>query len=179
MADELLPSPTGDFPLPPVPLTPEQDDLCRRMDELYALYNLHVKPSDMFRGALFASRGECRSNPDWIAQAAHSLREVLDPILRSRRGPGTGTVFIPDDRRTVFEKYGSATVDPRVLDEVGRVYNRLSDVAHHNRNLSTISDLNQLIDDFERSMGQALTRQTDLHDAFDRILGEDPSQVIS
>ena len=176
MADELLPSPTGDVSLPPVLLTPQQDDLCRRMDELYAPYNLHVKPSDMFRGALFASRGECRNNPDWIAQAAHSLREVLDPILRSRRGPGTGTIYIPDDSRTVFERYGSATVAPSVLDEVGRVYNRLSDAAHHNRNATARPVYEQLLTDFERCMGRALTRQLDLHSEIDEFLRGGPPQ---
>ncbi len=170
-------TPVGDTPLPPVRLTSEQEDLCRRLDELYQPYNLHVRPSDMFRGAVFASKAECRNNPDWMAQAAHSLREILTPILRSRRGPGS--VYIPDNMREVFERYGSASVNSGVMDDVGRGYNRLSDVAHHNRNTSTISDLNQLIDDFERFMGQALTRQTELHDAFDRILGEDPSQVVS
>ena len=179
MADELLPGPAGESPLPPVQLTLVQEELCRRLDDLYAPYDLHVRPSDVFRGAIFASRAECRNNPDWIAQAAHSLREILDPILRSRRGPGTGTVYIPDDKSTVFERYGSATVDSGLMEKVGRVYNRLSDAAHHNRTSSTVSDFEQLIDDFEESMGQALTRQTDLHNAFDRILGDDPSQVIS
>lgn len=85
-------TPSGDTPLPPVRLTPQQEDLCRRLDELYQPYDLHVRPSDMFRGAVFASRAECRNNSDWIAQAAHSLREILAPILRSRPGPGTRSV---------------------------------------------------------------------------------------
>lgn len=176
MADKLLTQPNGEDPLSPVRLTPEQEDLCRRMDELYAPYNLHVRPSDMFRGALFASREECRSNPDWIAQAAHSLREVLDPILRSRRGPGTGTVYIPDDRITVFERYGSATVAPSVMSEVGRVYNRLSDAAHHNRNATKRPEYEHLLIDFERCMRQALTRQLDLHSEIDEFLRVGPPQ---
>ena len=169
-------TPIGETLLPPVPLRPEQEALCRRLDELYQPYNLHVKPSDMFRGAVSASRAECRKNPDWIAQAAHSLREVLDPILRSRRGPGSDTVYITDDSRTVFERYGSATVAPSVLDEVGRVYNRLSDAAHHNRNATTRPDYEQLLADFERSMGRALTRQLDLHSEIDEFLRGGPPQ---
>ena len=169
-------TPISDPTLSPVRLTPEQEDLCRRLDELYQPYNLHVKPSDMFRGAVSASRAECRKNPDWIAQAAHSLREVLDPILRSRRGPGSDTVYITDDSRTVFERYGSATVAPSVLDEVGRVYNRLSDVAHHNRNATTLAEFEQLLIDFERCMGQALTRQLDLHSEIDDFLRGGPPQ---
>jgi len=176
MADELLPQLTGEGSLPPVRLTPEQVELCRRLDELYDPYNLHVRPSNMFRGAVFASRAECRSNPDWIAQAAHSLREILDPILRSRRGPGSGTVYIPDDMREVFERYGAASMDSTLRAEVGRVYNRLSDAAHHNRNATTLPDYEQLLIDFERCMGQALTRQLELHSELEDFLLGDPPQ---
>lgn len=175
MADELLQQPLGNAPLPPVRLTPEQEDLCRRMDELYAPYSLHVRPSDLFRGAIFASRAECRGNPDWIAQATHSLREILDPVLRSRLGPGTGTLHIPEDKRDVFQRYGSVSVDI-VLDQVGRAYNRLSDAAHHKSNFSTSSDFELLLTDFERSMGQALIRQLDLHNEIDTFLGSGPPQ---
>ncbi len=176
MADELLPQLTGEGSLPPVRLTPEQEELCRRMDELYAPYDLHVRPSNMFRGAVFASRTECRSNPDWIAQATHSLREILDPILRSRRGPGSGTVYIPDDMSEVFERYGSASIDSLLRAEVGRVYNRLSDAAHHNRNATALPDYEQLLIDFERCMGQALTRQLDLHSEIEEFLLGGPPQ---
>ena len=169
-------TPLGDTPLPPVPLRPEQEALCRRLDELYQPYNLHVRPSDMFRGAVFASRAECRNNLDWIAQAAHSLREILDPILRSRRGPGSGTVYIPDDMSEVFERYGSASMDSLLRDEVGRVYNRLSDAAHHNRNATTLPDFDQLLIDFERCMRQALTRQLDLHSEIEEIVLGGPPQ---
>ena len=170
MEDVLLPQLTGDGSLPPVRLTPEQEELCRRMDELYDPYNLHVRPSNMFRGAVSVSREECRSNPDWIAQAAHSLREILDPMMRSRSGPGSGTVYIPDDMSEVFERYGSASMDSVLREEVGRVYNRLSDAAHHNRNATALPDYEQLLIDFERCMWQALTRQLDLHGEIEEIL---------
>ena len=167
-------TPIGDTPLPPVRLTQEQEELCSRLDDLYQPYNLHVRPSDMFRGAVFASRAECRNNPDWIAQAAHSLREILAPILRSRPGPKTGLVCIPDDMREAFERYGSASVDSRLMEDVGRVYSHLSDVAHHNRISAKISDFEQILADFERSMGRALTRQLDLHSEIDEFLRGGP-----
>ena len=80
MPDELLPQPIGATPLPPPSLSSEQQDLCRHLDELYDQYGLEVNPSDMFRGAMFAIKLECRSNPDRIAQAAHSLREIIYPF---------------------------------------------------------------------------------------------------
>ena len=68
---------TSDTPSSLVRLTPEQEELCRRMDELHALNQLQTKPSDMYRGALSVIRDE--NNPDRIAQAALSLREILYP----------------------------------------------------------------------------------------------------
>ena len=170
MADEPSPAPTGDAPLSPIRLTLEQEELCRRMDELYDPYNLHVRPSTMFRGAVFASRAECRNNPDWIAQAAHSLREILYPIW------SPGHKEISDRKRTVFENYGSVSVDDRIIDAVGSVYGRLTNLAHHERTASTSSDFDQLLVEFERAMGQALTRQLDIHREIDEISSSGPPQ---
>ena len=170
MANELLPQLTGEGSLPPVRLTPEQEELCRRLDELYDPYNLHVRPSNMFRGAVFASRAECRSNPDWIAQAAHSLREILYPIWSPEHKE------IADKKRTVFENYGSVTVDDRSIEAVGSVYGRLNKLAHHDRAASASSDYEQLLVEFERAMGQALTRQLDLHNEIDELVSSGPPQ---
>ena len=170
MADELLPQLTGEGSLPPVRLTPEQEELCRRLDELYDPYNLHVRPSNMFRGAVFASRAECRSNPDWIAQAAHSLREILYPIWSPEHKE------IADKKRTVFENYGSVSVDDRLIEAVGSVYGRLNNLAHHDRTASTSSDYEQLLAEFERAMVQALTRQLDLHSEIDELVSSGPPQ---
>lgn len=170
MADELLPQLTGEGALPPVRLTPEQEELCRRMDELYDPYNLHVRPSNMFRGAVFASRAECRSNPDWIAQAAHSLREILYPIWSPEHKE------IADKKRTVFENYGSVSVDERLIDAVGSLYGKLTNLAHHDRSASTSSDYEQLLYEFERTMGQVLTRQLDIHRKFDKLLSSGPPE---
>ncbi len=170
MADELLPQLAGEGSLPPVRLTPEQEELCRRLDELYDPYNLHVRPSNMFRGAVFASRAECRSNPDWIAQAAHSLREILYPIWSPEHKE------IADKKRAVFENYGSVSVDDRSIEAVGRVYGRLNNLAHHDRAASASSDYEQLLAEFERAMGQALTRQLDLHNEIDELVSSGPPQ---
>ncbi|MCY3899905.1 MAG: FRG domain-containing protein [Caldilineaceae bacterium] len=169
-------TPISDPTLSPVRLTPDQEDLCRRLDELYQPYNLHVRPSDMFRGAVFVCRAECRNNSDSIAQAAHSLREILTPILRSRPGPGIGSAYIPDGMREAFERYGAASVDSGLMEDVGRVYSHLCDVAHHSRISTTVSDFEQIVADFERSMGRALTRQLDIHREIDVILSSGPPQ---
>lgn len=170
MADELLPQLTGEGTLPPVRLTPEQEELCRRLDELYDPYNLHVRSSTMFRGAVYASRPECRSNPDWVAQAAHSLREILYPIWSPKHKE------IADKKKTVFENYGSVSVDDRSIGPVGSVYGRLTKLTHHYRTASARSDFEQLLAEFERAMGQALTRQLDLHREIDELVSSGPPQ---
>ncbi len=169
MADALLPIPAGNTPLPPVRLTPDQENLCRRLDELYDPYRSEVKlPSEMFRGAIFASRAECLNNTDWIAQAAHSLREILYPLWSPKHKS------VPDRKEEVFQRYGAALFDETLTVEVGRVYGRLTNLAHHDSPSSAKTDFEDILADFEVSMGQALTRQLDLHREFDQFLREDP-----
>lgn len=160
----------------PISLSPAQEELCRRLDELYDLYGLKTRPSDMFRGALFASR-EYQNNPDWFAQAAHSLREILYPF-ESKRIP-----TVPD-KKDAFERFGSVFADD-IAENIGRIYGTLSDLAHHdikrNSDFSNykISDFESLRDEFETSMQQALTRQSDVHNTIDQIVSSDPSQIIA
>ena len=163
-------NPVGDNPLQPSRLAPEQEALCRRLDELYQPYNLNVRPSDLFRGAVFAIREECRSNPDRIAQAAHSLREILYPIWSPKYKE------IADNKKTVFKNYGSVSIEDRLITAVGNVYGRLTKLAHHDRTASISSDFEQLLAEFERSMGLVLTRQLDLHKEIDELVSSGPPQ---
>lgn len=178
MEDKSLPRSVGKGPLPPPSLTPEQEDLCKRIDELHTKYGLKVKPSDMFKGAIFAARIECRSNPDWVAQAANSLREILYPFW-SRRVGG-----ITDRKANAFKKYGSVRVDENFIQDIGGLYGLLNDLAHHgstSTNLDfttfTIADFEKLLSDFEREMRKALMRQVDIHQEIDKILNNGPSQI--
>ena len=166
MTDESLPQPTGTTPLPPPSLSPEQQDLCRRLDEWHEPYGLQVKPSKMFEGAMFAIKPECRSNPDRIAQAAHSLREIIYPFWSPQ------VKSVSDKKGNALKKYGSVFVDE---EAVGRVYNQLNDLAHHR---STATNLEQVIANFVRVMRQALTRQMDIHGKINQILTGGPTQII-
>ena len=164
MADELLPQPIGDTSLTPVRLTPEQEELCRRLDELHALNQFQAKPSDMFRGALSVIEDE--NNPDRIAQAAHSLREILYPIK-------IGQV------RKALEKYGSVFLDV----DLGRIYGRLNYLAHHGVTSTkldfssvTRTDFDELVEAFETSMQRALIRPIEAHRIIDQFLSDGPPQ---
>lgn len=170
MEDDALPQPTGSSPLPPVILTPEQEELCRRLDELHSQRGLKTSPSGMFRGAIYAARAECRSNTDWISQAANSLREILYPLMRRK-----------DD---ALKMYGSAADTPDI-QELSRVYGKLTELAHHGSESRTIdfpnfklSDFEKLMADFERCMRNALTRQVDIHGKMDLILSAAPTTII-
>ena len=153
MADELQPQLTGEGSLPTVPLTPEQEDLCRRLDDLHALDQLQTKPSDMFRGALSVIEDE--ENPDRIAQAAHSLREILYPIMSGRVRKSLGV------RGNPFERYGSVFLEVGI----GKIFGTLTDLAHHGVTSDkldflsfTRADFDRVMEDFETTMQRALIR---------------------
>jgi hypothetical protein len=179
MDDEALPQPTGNSLLSPVVLTSEQEELCRRLDDLHNQHGLKASPSNMFRGAIYAARAECRSNTDWISQAANSLREILYPFW-SRQ-----VKSVAQKKDIALKRYGAVLVDASDLEELGRVYGKLNDLAHHgsesrvvNFSTFTISDFEKLTADFERCMRNALTRQVDIHAEMDRILSASPSAII-
>lgn len=166
MTDESLPPPTGTTPLPPPSLSPEQQELCKTLDEWHEQYeSLKVKPSKTFEGAIFAIRPECGSNPDRIAQAAHSLREIIYPFWSPQ------VKSVSDKKGNALKKYGSVFVDE---EAVGRAYNQLNDLAHH-RSAST--NFEQVIANFVRVMRHVLTRQVDVHKEIDQILSSDLTQL--
>ena len=133
----------------------------------------------MFEGAIFAIRPECQSNPDMIAQAAHSLREILYPFWSHQ------VETVSDKKGNALKKFGSALVDDAIIQDAGRVYGQLNDLAHHGSTSTNpdfsdfrISDFERLLAVFERVMREVLKRQTDLHKEFDQILSASPTKVI-
>ncbi len=166
--DEQLPQSVGESLLEPVVLSPEQEDLCQRLDLWHKKYGLITKPSDMFRGALFASRSALRQNLDWVAQASHSLRDILYPF---------GSVA--PNKTEALKQYGSVFGnDQSFIDEFGRIYGTLTELAHHGNgrgssvDFSTFksTDFEKIIADFERIMRDALLRQLDVHSEIDAML---------
>lgn len=100
---------------------PRKDEICRRLDEFYKTPGVQkdTPPSTMFLGALYGMRQEYRkNNPDWIAQVAHSLREIFY---------GLGLSFT-----SAFKDYGSTKSESEGAQKIGRYYNFITDIAHHN-----------------------------------------------
>lgn len=148
---------------PPVKLTPQQEELCRRLDSLNQMTIQGQELSKMFKGAVFALREENWSNPDWLAQSAHSLRDILYQFKSNKT-----TIDWVD----MFIKYGSVQTENKKFEEiVGRVYNRITKVAHHLLDLN-IEEYEKLFYEYEKVLLWALDRQVDIHNQIDNFLSE-------
>lgn len=135
----------------------------------------------MLRGALFVMQLELRSNPDQIAQAAHSLREILYHF----NGPGL--------RDKALTEYGSTYDSSRRLSEVGEYQNLLDNLAHHKFTevgkaslvggsesqpiAITVEVLEKIVSGFSRLLFEVLRRQLDVHAEIDELLKKDPAQI--
>ncbi|MFH0892467.1 MAG: hypothetical protein V1867_06845 [Candidatus Falkowbacteria bacterium] len=129
MEDKDIPQSVGEKGLEPI-YFPRKDDVCRRLDEFYATFGVRkgVPPSSMFLGALHGMhRDNRKNNPDWMAQVAHSLREIFYEL---------GLDWI-----AAFKNYGS-TYDEKIgVQKVGEYRNFIREIAHHNFNEAKKSPL--------------------------------------
>ena len=143
--------------LPPIKLTNQQEEICRRLDALNLSTIQGKELSKVFRGAIYATREECRSNPDWISQSAHSFREILYPYSSKEKD--------------AIRDYGPATKEEKTFQLLGPVYYNMTDVAHHQP--ISIEDYEKLIEDSQRELLRALDRQVDVHKQIDEFFTED------
>lgn len=133
----------------------------------------------MFRGAIFVSRQECRDNPDWIAQAANSLREVLYPIYSDHVEKVSG----PKDAR--LKKYGAVRISKEWLDKLGTIYSKIQGLAHHgNVEKNHVAFLGYTGENFEKLLGEfedvvlnVLARQIDIHKEINSLLQKKPAKM--
>lgn len=167
MAEE---KPIGIESLPPLVLSPKQEELCDRLDKLHAKFNLKALPSKMFRGAIFAAQVGVKENPDWISQAANSLRDIMYPF---------GNYGIPN-KEEALKVFGSVRLAE--VNSVGRILGKLTELAHHgnakgssvNYTEFTPEDFEKLLTEFEDVMFNVLARQVNVHQEVDELLREDP-----
>ena len=101
-------------------LTQRQEMLCRRLDELYG--DSGLSPSKMFKGALIMIKS--KNNPDWISQAANSLREIIYPLWMS-----SSSIYAIQKSRA-FKNYGSVYAS-EVEEKIDEIYSDLNDLTHH------------------------------------------------
>jgi hypothetical protein len=176
MEDKALPKSYGEELTLPV-LFPEQEELCVRLDEFCQSSGnkLEFQLSSLLRGALYTMR--YKENPDWMAQVAHSLRE----ILYSFKGKGW---------RDAFARYGSTHNKRRIGPDVGIYYNFFSDIAHHGFGKAGTSQLiggtkdkpvvvtaeifEKVVLGFGQILFTVLRRQIEAHQEIDAILALEP-----
>lgn len=177
----VLPEPIGGNDATPYELTSKQVELCYRVDALSEQVGYKSKPSEMFLGALFTSQEiQRQNNPDWIAQACHSLREILYPIYSKN------AKAISVKRGDALKKFGAVRHnDQKMLKRMAVLYSRLSTLAHHGsvarddkyKNF-TAGDFELLLAEFEDVMFSALARQVNVHEEIDVILGLGPPNPL-
>jgi len=173
----------GNLLLPPVVPNSEVSDLCQKLDDFYSTYpsqHKRQKASDLIKGAFYAIRQECRSNPDWMSQAANSARDVLYPLFSSE--------FSKTNLIKLFSKYAinrSGYTNNKdfiktfaLLDEI---YKKLTDIAHHGTNLKVFNqkqyikfsekDFEELLEEFALNLKRAFSlQQIYIHTVIESIL---------
>jgi len=172
------------FILSPLVVGSEISDLCKLLDDFYRTYPLQHKrqqASDILKGAFYAARQECRSNPDWMSQSANSARDILYPLLRSQTGI--------DNLIKLFKEYAKnfrSQIKNKefvfTFSKLEIIYKKLSDITHHGTDLHGFKseqkflnfsekDYLKLLEEFALILKQALSyQQLYIHTIIDVII---------
>lgn len=175
----------GDFVLPPVIPGVEVEELCKRIDAFYSNYSKQhkkKKASDLIKGAFFSMRSECRSNPDWMSQAANSARDVLYPLFSEGI---SGNNLIKLFRKYAVSKDNNHNIKNNdfinTFNNLDVIYKKLSDLTHHGTDLKGFSskqfsdfsekDFENLMRDFTIILGRSFgLQQIYVHAIIDLII---------
>lgn len=144
----------GQLILPPVVPNSEVIDLCQLLDDFYKTYpsqHKGKKASDLVKGAFYAARPECRSNPDWMSQSANSARDVLYPLFSSEF---TGVNLVKLLKKYAISNKTNISNKEFVetFTRLDEIYKKLSDITHHGTNLRVFKEKEYLSfsnDDYE------------------------------
>ncbi|MXX27762.1 MAG: hypothetical protein F4Z82_20235 [Caldilineaceae bacterium SB0668_bin_21] len=171
--------------LSPLLLSPEVQDLCKRIDQFFREYPKKHQgrdTSDLLMGVFHVMRPEGRANPVWMSQAAGSARDILYPLFSKEISEA--------NLMRLFRKYatgshaGGKISDPRFMDTFGtldEIYKKLSDLTHLGANLKAFtpkefaafgdSDFEKLMENYVRVLGSALKlQQIYVHTIIDSIV---------
>lgn len=160
-----------------VKLTPKQEELCRKFEDLHQWAGLtrqtqQATPTEMFKGALYLHQRGRGDSPDWIAQAAHSLREMLYPF-RSRSG---GQKVVP---KCKFKFYQRLMKKSPVASRMRNLWSRLNVFAHHYRRKQLPKNIEQefegLFAEFQLVTHQISSASTEMYEILDPILSGGPN----
>lgn len=139
-------------PISPTKMNSDQQELCRVLEDLHQ-WGMgprtgecpRTTPTEMFKGALFAQT-EHNRNPDWIAQAAHSLREILYPFLTGDRLRSP----VSEEKWRSFQGFLRSPAGQGVR----KLWDRLNGFAHHRHGevAFTPGGLAELLAEFRKTM---------------------------
>jgi len=108
----------------PIKLIPGQERVAGYIDGLNAILKIYgVKPSTFLEGATFLCNPYINHNPDWIAQSAHSFREIgyLFSGAPTKRGRSNFLIRILPALRTL-EHFFPSKIRAKKVEEIIRVY---------------------------------------------------------
>ncbi|MBC7129175.1 MAG: hypothetical protein H5T45_05540 [Thermoplasmatales archaeon] len=173
--------------LPPIKLPSRVHNLCRSLDVFYQGYNLNYKASDLVKGMYYAMRPECRSNPDWMSQVAHTGREILYPFFSKESENNILKIF----NKYINDNNLSKKIDSEDFRGIFRtlksIYGKLSDLAHHCSNPKEFSkeecsnfsekEFEELIEKFVLTLDRVLSlQQLYIHKLIDIITQTKPKK---
>lgn len=110
------------------------EQLCKRLDAISQYYKL----GDMYRGAILVLES---SNPDRCAQAANSLRELLEKLVHIATGEPARDTGIFTSKRKDMEKLLLKYRKNRVPDTLEKLLNNLDEYLELNNKPDTESKL--------------------------------------
>ena len=169
-----------------VSLSKDEKKLMVALDKFYPHYGVTgIKASRMLEGAIFAIRRECRENPDMLAQAAHSLREILNPFKSrenikktvrklneydKRNNPEANSLEMNDSSKVSSKKkfkqfkkalYSDFPNYKNHSSEIDDLYRIFLAMAHHkySQTCSHLKALREYLDKFVEVMLKATMRQ--------------------
>lgn len=117
--------------LSPVELTQKQKWICLHLDALNRLGNFcpNAKPSDLIKGALHSMRHEERKvNPDWMSQAAHSLRDIMYGIRKVAVLSGKKN---EEKTKGVFKLYQGISKSELLGEKLYKLNKIFTTISHH------------------------------------------------
>ncbi len=168
-------------PVPAVKMSTDQQGLYQALEDLHrwgmgsfdAGGNPRTKPTDMFEGALFAAQKACRKNSDWIAQAAHSLREILYPFLT--RNPHR--TLVPEEKWRLYHSFlDQSPAGGRLRD----LWVQLNRFAHHRLTDVTFTrdGFSRLLAEFQDAVRDAEPEWPKMYAGLDAFIRKRPDKAL-
>ncbi|MDN3725325.1 hypothetical protein QRD02_13135 [Aequorivita sp. SDUM287046] len=155
-------------------LSSKQNFIIARLEELFNQWDIPRSPSDMFIGGLFAMQPKLRANPDWMSQSANSFREIFYHLLNKNNYKEFPKGI--DKKLVAFENYGSLSAISEDIGKLGFLYNKFTEIAHHNLSaekneiLPSASEYENFVLSLEKELHILLTRQLDIHEKIELLI---------